>query len=464
MPAVQVNAWQAFDGGKAKVSPDTLGIAEAVSRDGHAAVRRRCSDATRVSARADLVTRRRVGGARRRDRRSARGAWTGSRAQGVPWFTAPGLRAGHARRADRASRRCCIVCARCARRAPSALATHAAGEATPRAIAARVALRATLALVPRLRRGPRRPRRAVLASPPRCICSCTSSCCSYPSGARAARSRAARSSRVGDRDRRVVAISLRVPGRSSSSAFPDASDVRRPLSRSAARSRRSRASGRSSTRSARRCSASSSAACPGSSATLAHRAADDADDQDAAERRDPDPDLHVRRHDLRRQPHGDPAQHPRHARRTRPRASTAISSRGRARPAARWASRPPARSLGSLFGIVCLALFTPSLGEIALTFGAFEFFWLALFGVLMSGSITGTDPLKGWLMGFAGLFATLIGQDGIHAHNRFTFGNRDLAGGIVADSRADRRVRLLRDPDRAVRAGAQGRSSKASTR
>ena len=29
-------------------------------------------------------------------------------------------------------------------------------------------------------------------------------------------------------------------------------------------------------------------------------------------------------------------------------------------------------------------------------------------------------------MGFAGLFATLIGQDGIHAHNRFTFGVADL--------------------------------------
>ncbi|HVF65752.1 MAG TPA: tripartite tricarboxylate transporter substrate binding protein [Casimicrobiaceae bacterium] len=28
MPAVQVNAWQAFDGGKAKVSPDTVGIAK----------------------------------------------------------------------------------------------------------------------------------------------------------------------------------------------------------------------------------------------------------------------------------------------------------------------------------------------------------------------------------------------------------------------------------------------------
>ncbi|HVE49529.1 MAG TPA: tripartite tricarboxylate transporter permease [Casimicrobiaceae bacterium] len=85
---------------------------------------------------------------------------------------------------------------------------------------------------------------------------------------------------------------------------------------------------------------------------------------------------------------------------------------------------------GSLFGIVCLALLTPALGEIALSFGAFEFFWLALFGVLMSGSIAGTDPIKGWLMGLAGLFATLIGQDGIHAHNRFTFGLSDLTGGV----------------------------------
>src|SRR6188768_1309937 len=86
--------------------------------------------------------------------------------------------------------------------------------------------------------------------------------------------------------------------------------------------------------------------------------------------------------------------------------------------------------VGSLFGVVCLALLTPTLGEIALSFGAFEFFWLALFGVLMSGSIAGTDPVKGWLMGFVGLFATLIGQDGIHAHNRFTFGFSDLTGGV----------------------------------
>jgi putative tricarboxylic transport membrane protein len=85
---------------------------------------------------------------------------------------------------------------------------------------------------------------------------------------------------------------------------------------------------------------------------------------------------------------------------------------------------------GSLFGILCLALFTPLLGEVALSFGAFEFFWLAIFGVMMSGQVTGQDPLKGWIMGFVGLFVAQVGQDGIHAFNRFTFGIPDLASGF----------------------------------
>jgi putative tricarboxylic transport membrane protein len=86
---------------------------------------------------------------------------------------------------------------------------------------------------------------------------------------------------------------------------------------------------------------------------------------------------------------------------------------------------------GSLFGVVCLAALTPLLAEVALKFQAFEFFWLALLGVLMSGSLTGNDPLKGWLMGFLGLFTAQIGLDGIHAHARFTFGYNELAGGIA---------------------------------
>src|SRR5882757_678090 len=85
---------------------------------------------------------------------------------------------------------------------------------------------------------------------------------------------------------------------------------------------------------------------------------------------------------------------------------------------------------GTLFGVLCLAAFTPSLAEVALAFGAFEFFWLALFGVALSGSIVGDDPIKGWLMGALGLFVAQIGQEGLYAYDRFTFGWDELAGGI----------------------------------
>src|SRR5688500_12793907 len=86
--------------------------------------------------------------------------------------------------------------------------------------------------------------------------------------------------------------------------------------------------------------------------------------------------------------------------------------------------------VGTLFGLICLALFTPLLGEVALSFGAFEFFWLALLGVVMSGNVVAADALKGWAAGFLGLFVACIGQEGMYAHERFSFGSPDLAGGF----------------------------------
>lgn len=86
--------------------------------------------------------------------------------------------------------------------------------------------------------------------------------------------------------------------------------------------------------------------------------------------------------------------------------------------------------LGTLIGMVALAGFTPILGNLALKFGAYEFFWLALFGVIIAGTLTGNDPLKGWIAGIAGLFVATIGQEPMYAHERFAFGVRDLAGGI----------------------------------
>lgn len=86
--------------------------------------------------------------------------------------------------------------------------------------------------------------------------------------------------------------------------------------------------------------------------------------------------------------------------------------------------------LGTLFGTLCVAVLTPILGEFALTFGSYEFFWVAVFGIVIAGSLSGGDPLKGYMAGFLGLFIATIGQEATHAYPRFAFGTVDLAGGI----------------------------------
>lgn len=86
--------------------------------------------------------------------------------------------------------------------------------------------------------------------------------------------------------------------------------------------------------------------------------------------------------------------------------------------------------LGTWIGMLFLALLTPVLGEVALKFGSYEFFWLAVFGVVISGSLTGGDALKGWIAGFLGLLLAMVGQESIHAHARFSFGIPDLIGGF----------------------------------
>jgi putative tricarboxylic transport membrane protein len=87
--------------------------------------------------------------------------------------------------------------------------------------------------------------------------------------------------------------------------------------------------------------------------------------------------------------------------------------------------------LGTLIGIFFLATIAPLLAEFALQFGAFEFFWLAVFGIVISGHLTALeDPLKGWIAGFLGLLVAMVGQEGIHAYPRFAYGSTDLAGGL----------------------------------
>ena len=87
--------------------------------------------------------------------------------------------------------------------------------------------------------------------------------------------------------------------------------------------------------------------------------------------------------------------------------------------------------IGSVIGMVMLSFFTPLIGNVALEFQSYEFFWFSIFGIVISGNLTAPkDPLKGWIVGFLGLFTAMIGMEGIHAYIRFSFGWDQLGGGI----------------------------------
>jgi putative tricarboxylic transport membrane protein len=86
--------------------------------------------------------------------------------------------------------------------------------------------------------------------------------------------------------------------------------------------------------------------------------------------------------------------------------------------------------LGTFFGIICVALFTPLLSEAALSFQSYEFFWIGVFGIVIAGTLAGGDPLKGYIAGFIGLWIATVGQEPHYNYHRFTYGWADLSGGI----------------------------------
>jgi putative tricarboxylic transport membrane protein len=107
-----------------------------------------------------------------------------------------------------------------------------------------------------------------------------------------------------------------------------------------------------------------------------------------------------------------------------------LAQQGKARYAMALATAGSA--LGTLVGILLLVLIAPPLAEAALAFGSFEFFWLAVFGVIIAGQLTAdSTPLKGYIAGILGLMVAMVGSEGIHSHIRFSFGTHQLAGGIA---------------------------------
>ena len=60
--------------------------------------------------------------------------------------------------------------------------------------------------------------------------------------------------------------------------------------------------------------------------------------------------------------------------------------------------------------------------SIALKFGKWEMFLLAIFGITICGNLSvDCSPLKGWLAGFMGFFVALIGVESMYNSGRFVF-------------------------------------------
>jgi len=88
--------------------------------------------------------------------------------------------------------------------------------------------------------------------------------------------------------------------------------------------------------------------------------------------------------------------------------------------------------IGTFIGVVALVLLSPPLTKIALKFTSPEYFMLALFGVLICGSIAAEDlSIKGWIGGLIGILIAFVRLDDIESIPRFTYGNFSLLSGIA---------------------------------
>ena len=90
-----------------------------------------------------------------------------------------------------------------------------------------------------------------------------------------------------------------------------------------------------------------------------------------------------------------------------------------------------ASAIGTIISMLFVVSISPIISHFALQFTSFEFFLLAFFGILISGTLTSPDlVIKGWIAGFLGLFLACVGRDLLQFYPRFTFGYSELDSGI----------------------------------
>ena len=89
-----------------------------------------------------------------------------------------------------------------------------------------------------------------------------------------------------------------------------------------------------------------------------------------------------------------------------------------------------ASTVGGIISALCLLLFAPQLGRMAMNFGSPEYFVLALFGLSVIATVSGDNMIKGLIASGIGMLLGCVGTDSISGVRRFTFGNKSLYGGL----------------------------------
>ncbi|GGC86894.1 tripartite tricarboxylate transporter permease [Chelatococcus reniformis] len=105
-----------------------------------------------------------------------------------------------------------------------------------------------------------------------------------------------------------------------------------------------------------------------------------------------------------------------------------MAKQGRAGPALTVAA--VGSWVAGTFSVVALTVIGPVLANWALSFGAPEYFSLAVVGLLLAGTMTGGRPIRGVAVTLAGLIFGLVGLDPMSGQSRFTLGEIKLLDGI----------------------------------
>ncbi|NNM74903.1 tripartite tricarboxylate transporter permease [Enterovirga sp. DB1703] len=87
-------------------------------------------------------------------------------------------------------------------------------------------------------------------------------------------------------------------------------------------------------------------------------------------------------------------------------------------------------ALGGIAGTISLVVLAPTLAELAFSFSTFEYFWLAILGLMCATLVARSSPIKAIAAMLIGLLVSCIGMENPGGIPRFTFGSTDLLGGI----------------------------------